>query len=146
MTPDEAFVLDGSVMTAACFPDEQPEYALMVVAALKTHKAIVPAIWPAEVANALMSGYRRKRCPYAHVVESLSMIARLPVSVDPAFFSETMPMAAGIAKAFELSVYDASYVELALRYQLPLATLDNAMQRAADEFGVRCFVPGAWQA
>ena len=122
---------------AWCFEDEATEYTEGVLDLLSAREeALVPSIWPLEVANALLAAERRQRITLAQVTALLIRITDLPIAVrqsDPKqAFEQILPM----ARQLELSQYDAAYLELAVREGLPLATLDGALKRAAEAVGV----------
>ena len=131
------FVLDASVAVAWCFEDEGTKFTEGVLDLISAGaEALVPSIWPLEVANALLMAERRKRIALAKVTGLLARIAGLPISVRPAdpkhAFEQILPM----ARQLGLSEYDAAYLELAVREGLALATLDGELQRAARAVGV----------
>ena len=131
------FVLDASVAVAWCFDDEATKFTEGVLDLISDGaEALVPSIWPLEVANALLVGERRQRIALAKVTALLFRIAGLPISVrltDPKqSFAQILPM----ARQQGLSQYDAAYLELAVREGLALATLDGELQRAAQAVGV----------
>ena len=131
------FVLDASVAVAWCFEDEATKFTESVLDLLSAGaEALVPSIWPVEVANALLIAERRNRIALAQVTAILQKIAGLPIAVmpiDPASaFDHILP----VARQQCLSGYDAAYLELALRQGLPLATLDEQLRRAAKTTGV----------
>ena len=131
------FVLDASVAVAWCFEDEATEFTEGVLDLISAGaEALVPSIWPLEIANALLVAERRKRIALAKVTALLFRIAGLPISVRPTdprhAFEQILPM----ARQQRLSQYDAAYLELAVREGLALATLDGELQRAANEVGV----------
>jgi predicted nucleic acid-binding protein len=131
------FVLDASVAAAWCFEDESTTFTEAVLDLLATGgEAVVPAIWPLEIANAVLVAERRKRLTLAQGTGQLRRIARLPISVmpiEPAYaFEQVVP----VARQEALSVYDAAYLQLALREALPMATLDSKLKQAAKVNGV----------
>jgi predicted nucleic acid-binding protein len=131
------FVLDASVTLAWCFPEERAKYPDAVLDLLsRGAEAAAPAIWPFEVANALLAGERRQRMTVAQVTSMLSRITRLPISVDPVHTVHAFNQILPLARQSRLTQYDASYLELALRLSLPLATLDVQLQRAAKDAGL----------
>jgi predicted nucleic acid-binding protein len=138
-----AFVLDGSVALAWCFSDESDPYADAIARRFPDIEAAVPAIWHLEVANALFVGERRGRCDQADTVKWTAYLTSLPITVDdqngPRTFSGVLPL----ARAHNLSAYDAAYLELALRRGLPLATLDKRLKAAAASAGVALFDPAS---
>lgn len=136
-----SFVLDASVALCWCFKDEADRYANSVFPALRTIPAVVPAIWPAELANGLMVGERRKRISEADVSELLVAFSALPIRLEPTVSCDHLPQLVSIARQHALSVYDALYLDTALQQQLPLATIDKQLRRAARKMGVELFKP-----
>jgi predicted nucleic acid-binding protein len=129
-------VLDASVALAWCFPDEGTEYAEKVLDRLASGSAaLVPAIWPFEVANALLVGERRKRITVAQVTSLLQRIADLPITVEPIRVGGAFGDILAVARREQLSEYDAAYLELALREAQPLATVDDRLRRACGNAG-----------
>ncbi len=132
------FVLDASVAVAWCFEDESSEFADRILDLLKTgSEAITPAIWPLELANALLMAERRKRISMAEVAAQLSGIRHLPVLIEPMDSARAFDQVLPVARQQHLTEYDAAYLELALRRALPLATLDDKLRRAARQAGIR---------
>jgi predicted nucleic acid-binding protein len=123
------FVVDASTALSWCFPDE--------VTVLPTDEAVavVPALWLLEVANGLLVGERRGRITRAQAVRlSECLLAALEVQVDDASdaFKDVLPL----AREYGLSAYDAIYLELAIRWGLPLATVDGKLAASAGRSGV----------
>jgi predicted nucleic acid-binding protein len=98
--------------------------------------AIVPAIWPFEVANALLVAERRKRITVAQVTSMLQRISSLPIAIDPAQAARAFGRILSAAREEKLTAYDAAYLDLALSEGLSLATLDEQLRRAARSAGV----------
>jgi predicted nucleic acid-binding protein len=136
----EEFVLDGSVTMAWYFKDEMNDYANAVRDGMDQSQAVVPSLWPLEVANTVVMGERRKRSTPAQAATWLSFLSVLPIVVD----SETTARAWGdtlnLARAHNLSAYDAAYLELAMRRGLPIATLDDKLKTAAAVVGVLVYL------
>jgi predicted nucleic acid-binding protein len=131
------FVLDASVAVAWCFEDETTKFTEGVLDLISAGgEALVPSIWPLELANALLIAERRKRIALAKVTALLIRIAGLPISVRPTDLKQSFEQILSLARQQELSQYDAAYLELAVREGLPLATLDGELQRAAKAVGV----------
>ena len=131
-----AFVLDCSMTMAWVFSDESTPRTEALLRALRTDSAIVPTLWPMEVANVLLVATRRgriQRDEWSAVVESLTT---LPVETDTESHGRAFSAALPLADAHGLSVYDAAYLELAVRRELPLATLDKGLARACGEAGI----------
>lgn len=130
-------VLDASVTLAWCFEDERTAYAEAVLDLLANGaEAVAPAIWPFEVANALLMGEKRKRVTPAQITSMLERIADLPILVDPIRAGRAFGPILLLARKERLTEYDAAYIELAFRESLPLATLDGQLRRAARSAGV----------
>jgi predicted nucleic acid-binding protein len=130
------FVLDGSVALAWYFKDEADPYADAVAAGFPGVRAVVPAIWPLEVANAVLMGERRKRSTEAQAVQWLGYLGSLPIIVDDETAARAWSDILSLARTRLLSAYDAAYLELAVRRGLPLATLDDKLKAAAKAAGV----------
>jgi predicted nucleic acid-binding protein len=133
------FVLDCSVTMAWCFEDEADRYCDAVLGALSGGAAVVPGLWPLEVANVLIVSERRGRLRVEDAGRFLEHLARLPITIDP-----TVPDAGellAVARAHRLSAYDAAYLQLAIRTRLPLATRDARMRAAARAARVGSFAP-----
>ncbi len=100
-------------------------------------RVLVPAIWPLEVANALLGAERRQRVTVAQVTSFLSRVAGFPISVEPLQVRRAFDQILSMARQQNLTEYDAAYLELALREALPLATLDDDLRRAAQSVGIK---------
>jgi predicted nucleic acid-binding protein len=136
-----AFVLDCSVAMSWCFHDEANPYADAIATGFPEAKAVVPALWQLEVANTLLMGERRKRSTEADTVHWLAYLKSLAIIVDDGTSSRAWSDALALARLHGLSVYDATYLELALRRDLPLASLDSKLNTAAGTVGVRQYKP-----
>ena len=131
------FVLDASVAVAWCFEDESTGFTESVLSLLANGaEAVVPSIWPLEVANALLIAERRRRIALARATALLHQIAGLPISVWPIDTKQACEHILPVARQQSLTEYDAAYLELALRGGLPLATLDAELRRSAKATGV----------
>jgi predicted nucleic acid-binding protein len=127
------FVLDASITACWAFADEDHPDAALALERIRGDEARVPALWWFEVRNTLIVSERRGRLTEADTAAFLRRLARLGVTVDRS------PEEAGVlalARRHRLTVYDASYLELAQREALPLATLDTELARAARAEGV----------
>ena len=131
-----SFVMDNSVVMAWCFQDEAEEYADSVLDHLSDTKAFVPSIWPLEVVNVLLVAERRKRITEADSVHFLTLLALLPIFVEHERPERVMKDLLALGRANTLSSYDASYLELAMRKGIPLATLDERLISAAKTVNV----------
>ena len=135
------FVLDCSLTVAWFFEDEMNRYAQAVEDSLSMASAVVPGLWPLEVANALLVGERRSRATEANVTTFLRLLAALPIALDDDTAGRAWQHSLHLARSHRLSVYDAAYLELALRQGLPLATLDDRLAAAATAAGVPAYKP-----
>src|SRR4051812_7406083 len=133
------FVLDGSVTMAWYFKDEMNDYANAVRDGMDQSLAVVPSLWSLEVANTIVMGERRKRSTPAQAATWLSFLGVLPIIVDSETTARAWGDTLGLARAHNLSAYDAAYLELAMRRGLPLATLDDKLKAAAVAVGVSLF-------
>jgi predicted nucleic acid-binding protein len=134
-----ALVIDSSVAASWCFPDERTEYTNSVLHAIFAPlEAIVPRLWAYELRSAVLMGLRRKRITYADALEFLESIKALPIRLaDPSSYDDVFRL----ASRHGLTVYDAAYLELAIREGVPLASLDNALCKAALNSGIAWFRP-----
>ena len=130
------FVIDASVTLAWFFPDERPEYAARVIRRLKTDTALAPEVWPYEVANALLTAEHRSRLAISEAAHIANEARRLPIAVLQASTAQALGRFLDLAREQSLTVYDAAYLELAMREGLALATLDDDLRAAAERVGV----------
>lgn len=135
------FVVDNSVVVSWFFKDEINAYTRSIRANLDEAQAIVPAIWPLELSNVLLVGERRKRLTEADVSHVLSIIESLPIFVDPEPPERVWTVILRLARDLGLSTYDASYLDLAMRTGMPIATVDKALKKAANKVKVPLFKP-----
>ena len=132
-----AFVLDCSATLPWVFHDEVSAAADRLLDELAHGaQAWVPALWHLELGNVLVGAQRKKRIDQAGIEAFLSRLQVYDISVDPDTMSQAWNKILDLALLHQLSTYDAAYLELALRRNLPLATLDTALIRAATTAGV----------
>jgi predicted nucleic acid-binding protein len=131
------FVLDSSVVLAWLLPDENSDAADKIAATLETDVAAVPPIWPFEVCNALLMAQRRGRIQDGEIARLAAALSVLPIEVVQGTVATSIAPLAGLARRLGLTAYDASYVDLAKRRSLPLATLDARLRAACEQEGVR---------
>ena len=132
-----AFVLDCSTAMAWCFEDEASTQADRILERLAVSPAVVPTIWPLEVANVLLVAQRKRRITVAAGARFLALLRSLPIRTDEETWRQAWTDILPLAARLSLSAYDAAYVELAIRLDAPLATLDADLMRAARKAGVR---------
>jgi predicted nucleic acid-binding protein len=134
-----AFVLDASVAISWCFPGDPTEdtpYSRRMLKELAARDAIVPEIWAFEIANSIFVSYsKRKRISGQQIVEYLSLLKALPIRVEPQNLWANVDLES-LARRHNLAAYDAAYLDLALRANLPLATSDEPLQQAAIAEGI----------
>ena len=131
------FVLDNSIVMSWCFEDESNDSADAVLDLLRDSKALVPSIWPLEVGNVLLVAERRGRLSKADSTRFLAMVSSLPIHSEPETVYRAMSNILFLAREHQLSTYDASYLDLAMREGVALATLDRGLQHAAKKCQVK---------
>lgn len=128
------FVLDNSVVCGWFLAKQSSEYTEAIAKRLLDDMAVAPAVWPLELANVLRTACKRGLIVALQAQEIAADIAALPIEID------TSPQSPGallaLALRFDLTSYDAAYLELALRRQQPIATQDAALAAAALAAGV----------
>ncbi|MBI2799099.1 MAG: type II toxin-antitoxin system VapC family toxin [Gammaproteobacteria bacterium] len=138
-----SFVLDNSVTMRWFFGDGKTQelaYASKVLDAMKNTNALVPVTWGLEVANVIAKAEAKALVTEARSGAFLELLEGMDVEVDSATFAHALSDTLQLARRYKLSAYAASYLELALRSGLPLATLDEDLQKAAKKTGVKKFV------
>ncbi|MFZ4406493.1 MAG: type II toxin-antitoxin system VapC family toxin [Paracraurococcus sp.] len=131
-----SLVLDTSVALSWQFEDEQTPATRAVLAQVTRTGAVVPSLWRLEVASALQTAVRRKRLAQAGRDAAVQDLAMLEIELDIETDIHAWGATLALADRFNLTPYDAAYLELALRRGLPLATLDRALRQAAGASGV----------
>lgn len=122
------FILDASVALAWLFHDESDDRAETALDRLANFGATVPVLWHYEIRNALLVAQRRDRISKPDADKRLTSLLELPIQIDE---SAQFDKAMELAHKYQLSFYDALYLELATRKKLPLATLDKKLNNAA---------------
>ena len=135
-----SLVLDCSVTMSWFFEDEFSSYSKRVREALSLEGAlaVIPGIWPVEVTNVLFQAERRERIKAGKASQALNVLARLPVETDFLPISG-MTQVLNLCRAHGLTAYDALYLELALRRNIPLATQDKLLMKSALDAGAKIF-------
>ena len=126
-------VLDASVTVCRLLPDESDSRADLVWDRFLQDGAIVPEIWHMEVRNALLQAERRGRIIPVQTQDMFVGLADIRVATDSA---PDYNAVLRLARLHDLSVYDALYLELAMRSNLQLATLESRLGRAAAQEGL----------
>jgi predicted nucleic acid-binding protein len=129
-----AFVLDCSVTLPWFLEGERTPFTDSLLFAAKRTEYWVPGIWCLEFPNALLVAERRRRIERSRRIEALDQIPMLQLSVDAG--PVDLKAISAVAEKHDLSTYDAAYLELALRRELGLVTLDRELADAAAAEGV----------
>jgi predicted nucleic acid-binding protein len=133
------FVVDSSVAAAWCFPDERTNYTNAVLRSLSPPaEAVAPRLFAYEVRNSVLMGLRRKRITKTEAETFLNPAQSLPIRLEDPESYDTLFQ---LADRHGLTVYDAAYLDMAIRKGLPLATLDTALAHAAGRSGVVILQP-----
>jgi predicted nucleic acid-binding protein len=121
------------------FPDERTNYTNAVLQSLSAPiEAVAPPLWAYEIRNSVLMGLRRKRITKVQAEDFLDSLQSLPILLTgPVSYEGVFQL----ADSRGLTVYDAAYLDLAVREQLPLASLDDALLRAAAQSGLPVFQP-----
>jgi predicted nucleic acid-binding protein len=132
------FVLDNTVTMAWCFTEEATEFTNALLSRLSnlTDSAIVPALWLYEVVNVVELAIRKGRIPREKALAFLESLADLPIEVENPSRTQVFVIVRALAGEYQLTGYDAAYLELAIRHKLSIASLDKALARSALAAGV----------
>jgi predicted nucleic acid-binding protein len=122
------FVVDASVVACWYFPDESHPKADAAAKAIANGSATTPALFWFELRNLLLVGERGGRISQIETARLLKLVGALPIEMDR---EPDEGLVLSLARTHKLTVYDATYLEVALRRMLPLATLDRSIVRAA---------------
>jgi predicted nucleic acid-binding protein len=129
-------VLDCSVTLAWYFDDEKRPEADAVLTRVSAEGAFVPSLWRLEVANGFLSALRRQRIDVAFRDASLADLEMLPITTDENTAAYAWSATLRLAERFRLTLYDAAYLELAQRLNLPFASLDRQLRSGARGLGL----------
>jgi predicted nucleic acid-binding protein len=129
-------VVDAS-LTLQWFLDDEADrkYSLAVLASLSEKRALVPLLWFYEVGNGLLMAYRRERISFGQIDGFLTRLKALPIDAAHETPSEILGLP-DLARSHGLTNYDAAYLGLAKKYNLPLATNDSELREAANSAGL----------
>ena len=129
-------VVDASYVLAVALAEGDIPDKDVVRRRIADEGAIVPSIWRHEIANTLLNSVRRKRISATDPAVMLAELGAQRIAEDPASFVHLWSTTLVLAERHRLTVYDASYLELARRREIALATLDGDLARAARLEGV----------
>jgi predicted nucleic acid-binding protein len=131
------FVLDSSVTLTWLFQDESTRQSQQLLEQLESQSALVPALWMLEIVNVMALAERKGRIAAAESDEFIDELSKLNIDVESdktdQVFTDILPL----TREHRLTSYDAVYLDLAIRRQLPLATLDESLRKAAKKVGVK---------
>ncbi len=136
---ENKFVIDNSIVMAWCFSDESSKYTNTILDSLENHEALVPAIWPLEIGNVVLAAERRKRLTESDSIRFLNLVSELPIIVQQETPDRMLKEIFALARECHISSYDASYLDLAMRNGIPIATRDNGLKKAAKRCNVALF-------
>lgn len=128
-------VLDASVALSWCFEDESSTYSESVLDSLASVEAFAPALWAMEVANTLLLAGRKRRLDSKEVARRVRFFVELSVQIDHVSSLAVFEVVRPLAIEHGLTIYDATYLELALRLKAPLATVDSRLRDASHKHG-----------
>jgi predicted nucleic acid-binding protein len=133
------FVLDNTVTMAWCFTDEATRFTEALLRRLSdlTDIAIVPALWLYEVVNVTELAVRKGRITAEKAHAFLESLADLPIAIENPVLPQMFVSVRALVGKYRLTAYDASYLELAIRHNLPIASSDKALLKAAEAAGVK---------
>ncbi len=131
-----AFVVDASVTVAWVFRETANAYATGVLQELTRLEAAAPSIWPLQVANALLTAQHKGKLTVPECEYFLSLLSQLPIHVEHETPEHVWDQVLGLAQHYHLTVYEAAYLDLAMRLARPLATQDPSLRQAAEELGL----------
>jgi predicted nucleic acid-binding protein len=135
-------VVDSSIALAWCFADKRTPFVVSVQGKVVVAGADVPGLWWLELVNGLLVNERRGRLTLEIRHRLVEQFRRLPIRVDEDTWRRARDDTMKLAERFRLTAYDAAYIELALRRELPLVTLDDAMLAAAASLGLDVLTEG----
>lgn len=133
------FIVDASVGAGWIIKNQVSEYSEAAKRALLTDPVIAPALWWLEMTNLLRTGCRRRTITAVEAQGFIKTLKALPIRIESLGCNASELL--GLALRHDLSAYDATYLDLALRLQLPLATQDVALREAALASGVGVWMP-----
>jgi predicted nucleic acid-binding protein len=129
-------VVDASMTIAWLFRDERTETPQLVLRRVASEGGLVPSLWRLEVANMLRNAVRRRRCDQGYATRCLQRLGRLGIMIDSETDAHVWGATRQLSIEHDLTLYDAAYLELAIRRGQPLATADAALIASARNIGL----------
>jgi predicted nucleic acid-binding protein len=137
------FVLDASVAISWCFPGDPTEdtaYSRRIFAELAVSDAVVPEVWAFEIANIIFVSFcKRKRITEQQIDEYLERLRAMPIRVESNDLWANVRLES-LARKWDVAAYDAAYLDLAVRRNLPLATADDRLKKVALIAGINVLI------
>ena len=134
MTP--TLILDCSIVMAWCFDDESTPGTNQIQDRMANEAAVVPGLWYLEITNVLAMAEKRKRITPQGSQQFLQLLSILDIQVDDDAPRRAFDHLLPLCRTHGLTSYDAAYLDLSIRRQIPLATLDDALRKAATTLGL----------
>ncbi len=133
---EDAFVLDSSVTMSWFLNDEYSEIACKLRDSLSKKQAHVPSLWSIEIANVFCQSEKKGRITPYESASCINLLKKLPINVDTKTTDYALSRILELAREYKLTVYNACYLELSLRFTCPLATFDKELRIAAKKAGI----------
>ena len=127
-------VLDASVTLSWAFSDETTADLDRILERVAEEGALVPPLWRYEVANGMLTAFRRGRMSASLRSRFLDLVEQLPIEVVAG--AQRPEDLVRVGQQYQLSAYDAAYLELALDRGADLATVDQALAAAGRDAGL----------
>ena len=138
------FVLDNSVSMRWLLASEKPSdqrYSESVLDSMRDTDALTPNLWHLEAVSVLIGAEKRGEVSLGEIERFISQLENLPIHVDSLTAHQAFSRTLALSRAYNISSYDASYLELAMREGLPLASLDKKLVKAAKKADVDIYKP-----
>jgi predicted nucleic acid-binding protein len=132
-----SFVLDCSMAAAWCFLEEATDATVKLLKRMEHEAALIPAWWYIELTNVLALAERKGRIDAQQVSEFIQLVEGFQLEVDAESHTRASSHLLPLCRSDELTSYDAVYLDLTLRRQLSLASLDEPLRKAAKKHGVK---------
>ena len=130
-------ILDCSMTMAWCFADESTPETMSIQDRLASEAAVVPAHWFLEVVNVLTMAEKRKRISPDDASQFVQLLSVLDIQVDEEASRRAFDHILPLCRSHGLTSYDTAYLDLVLRRQLPLASLDDALRQGVTSHGMQ---------
>jgi predicted nucleic acid-binding protein len=131
-----SLVIDASMTVAWLFYNQRSDPPRSVLRRVVRDGAAAPLIWRLEVANVLRTSIRRSHCTEEYATACLRRLGRLRITIDPETDRNAWGATRELSRLHNLTLYDAAYLELAVRLRQPIASLDVALLNAARAVGL----------